>query len=141
MAVLNKVQLIGHVGHSPRSTQTKEHHPVASVSLATNESYRRNGEWETITEWHHLVFFGKLATLAVERLQKGSQVYIEGKLRSNHWADTEGVKRQSINIVVQTIQLIDNAKPKELPEQTDKPTPEEYLAQMHSMLECDEVPF
>ncbi|EHL30484.1 single-stranded DNA-binding protein [Legionella drancourtii] len=141
MAVLNKIQLIGHVGHSPRSTQTKENHPVASVSLATNESYRRNGEWETITEWHHLVFFGKLAALAVERLQKGSQIYIEGKLRSNNWIDTEGVKRQSINIVVQTIQLLDNAKPKELPEQTDKPTAEEYLDQMHSMLACEEVPF
>lgn len=141
MAVLNKVQLIGHVGHSPKSTQTKENHPVASVSLATNESYRRNGEWETITEWHNLVFFGKLAAVAVERLQKGSQVYIEGKLRSNSWIDNEGVKRLSINIVVQSIQVIDNAKPKELPEQTDKPTPEEYLAQMHSMLACDEVPF
>jgi single-strand DNA-binding protein len=141
MAVLNKVQLIGHIGHSPRTAQTKENHPVASVSLATNESYRRNGEWETITEWHNLVFFGKLAAIATDRLQKGSQVYIEGKLRSNSWTDSEGVKRQSINIVVQTIQLLDNAKSKELPEQTDKPTPEEYLAQMHSMLDCEEVPF
>ena len=141
MAVLNKVQLIGHVGHSPRTTQTKENHPVASVSIATNESYRRNGEWETITEWHHLVFFGKLANFAVGRLQKGSQIYIEGKLRSNNWTDLEGVKRQSINIMVQSIQLLDNAKPKEIPEQTDKSTPEEYLAQMHSMLACEEVPF
>jgi single-strand DNA-binding protein len=141
MAVLNKVQLIGHVGHSPRSTQTKENHPVASVSLATNESYRRNDEWETITQWHNLVFFGKLANLAVERLQKGSQVYIEGKLRSNTWTDVEGVKRQTINIVVHTIQLLDNAKIKELPEETDTPTPEEYLTQIHSMLDSEEVPF
>ena len=134
MAVLNKVQLIGRVGHSPRSTQTKENHSIASVSLATNESYRQNGEWETITEWHNLVFFGKLATLAIERLQKGSQVYIEGKLRSNRWTDAEGVARQAINIVVQAIQFIDNAKPKEIPEQADLLTPEEHLAQMHSML-------
>ena len=141
MAVLNKVQLIGHVGHSPKISQTKENHPVASVSLATNESYRRNGEWESIAEWHHLVFFGKLATFAAERLQKGSLVYIEGKLRSNNWIDAEGVKRQSINIVVQTLQLLDNAKTKELPEETDKPGSEEYLAQIHSMLSSEEVPF
>ena len=141
MAVLNKVQLIGHVGHSPKTTQTRENHPVASVSLATNESYRRNDEWETVTEWHSLVFFGKLANFAVERLQKGSQIYIEGKLRSNNWTDAEGVKRQSFNIVVQSIQLLDSARLKELPEQTDKPTAEEYLTQMHSLLECDDVPF
>ncbi|KTC94887.1 single-stranded DNA-binding protein [Legionella feeleii] len=141
MAVLNKVQLIGHVGHSPKTTQTRENHPVASVSLATNESYRRNDEWETVTEWHSLVFFGKLANFAVERLQKGSQIYIEGKLRSNSWTDAEGVKRQSFNIVVQSIQLLDSARLKELPEQTDKPTAEEYLTQMHSLLECDDVPF
>ncbi len=64
MAALNKIQLIGHVGQSPKSTLTKENHPVASVSLATNESFKRHGEWETTTEWHHLVFFGKLATFA-----------------------------------------------------------------------------
>lgn len=141
MAVLNKVQLIGHIGNSPRCGETKENHFFASASLATNESYRRNGEWETKTEWHNLVFFGKLADIAAERLKKGGLVYIEGKLRSNNWTDTEGVKRQSINIVVQTIQLLDSAKPKELPEQADKPTAENYLAQMHSMLECEEVPF
>lgn len=141
MAVLNKVQLIGHVGNLPRYSLTKENHPVASVSLATNESYRRNDEWETITEWHNLVFFGKLATFVSERLSKGAQIYIEGKLRSNNWIDSEGIKRQSINIVVQTIQLLDNVKPKELTEQSDKSTPEEYLSQMHSMLESDEVPF
>lgn len=54
MAVLNKVQLIGHVGHSPRLTHTKENHSVMSVSIATNESFRRNDEWQTITEWHNL---------------------------------------------------------------------------------------
>jgi hypothetical protein len=53
---------------------------------------------------------------------------------TNHWIDSEGVKKQTINIVVQSIQIIDHAKPKEVPEQTDKPTPKEYLAQMHSML-------
>ncbi|MBA2710266.1 MAG: single-stranded DNA-binding protein [Tatlockia sp.] len=141
MAALNKIQLIGHVGQSPKSTLTKENHTVASVSLATNESFKRHGEWETTTEWHHLVFFGKLAAFAIERLQKGNLIYIEGRLRSNNWIDAEGVKRKSINIVVQTLQLLDSVKIKEIPEETDKPTAEEYLAEMHSMLESEDVPF
>lgn len=138
MAVLNKVQLIGHVGRAPKSTVTNEGHAVASVSLATNESYRHHGEWKTHTEWHHLVFFGKLAALAIERLQKGSPVYIEGKLRLNNWMDSEGLKRQSTNIVVQSIQFLDGAKSKELPEGTEKSIPEENLAQIYSMLEMDD---
>ena len=141
MAVLNRVQLLGHVGQAPKTNITKEGIPYANLSLATNESFKKNDEWVTLTEWHNLVFFGKLATFASERLQKGSQIYIEGKLRLNRWTDSDGVKRQSSNIVVQSLQLLDNAKPKELPEEPDKPTSEEYLSQMRSLLESEEIPF
>lgn len=141
MAVLNRVQLLGHVGQEPNTNLTQEGLSYANVSLATNESFKKNDEWVTLTEWHNLVFFGKLATFASERLQKGSQIYIEGKLRLNRWTDSEGVKRQSSNIVVQSLQLLDNAKTKELPEEPDKPTPDEYLSQMRSLLESEEITF
>ena len=140
MAVLNRVQLIGHIGQEPKLSNAKDGRPYATVSLATNESFQKNDQWETVTEWHNLVFFGKLASLA-SRLQKGSLVFIEGKLRSNSWTDSEGAKRQSINILVQTIQFLDNVKPKDMPGEDDKLTPDDYLAQMHELVNEGSVPF
>ena len=87
MAVLNRVQLLGHVGHSPKTFTTAKGVLVAAVTLATNETFQKEGVWEARTEWHNLVFFGKLATMASERLQKGSPVYVEGKLRTGQWTD------------------------------------------------------
>ena len=70
MAALNRVQLLGYVGQEPKITQTKEGKPVTFASLATNASFLKNDEWHTVTEWHHLVLFGKLADLST-RLKKG----------------------------------------------------------------------
>lgn len=75
MAALNRVQLLGHIGREPKFIITKEGRPLVIVSLATNESYKKNNQWEAVTEWHNLVFFGKLASLAT-RLQKGSLVLV-----------------------------------------------------------------
>lgn len=111
MPVLNRVQLIGHVGQEPKITETNEGKTYATLSLATNEPYKKGEEWETMTEWHNLVCFGKLTSL-VSRLKKGSMIFCEGKLRSNRWTDKEGIKRQSTSIVIQNIQVIDHLKPK-----------------------------
>lgn len=137
MAVLNKVQLIGYIGHPPRFIKPKDYH-LALVSMATNELGKKNGNPFTITEWHTLIFFGKLADNVVAGLQRGNQVYIEGNLRSNFWIDNENIKRKSYHVVVRHIQLLDKTKCGDLPEQLDKLSPEDYLAQMYSLLESSE---
>jgi single-strand DNA-binding protein len=64
MAVLNRVQLLGHIGLEPKFSITKEGRPLVTVSLTTTESYKKNNSWETVTIWHNLVFFGKLVSFA-----------------------------------------------------------------------------
>ncbi|HAT2015817.1 TPA: single-stranded DNA-binding protein, partial [Legionella pneumophila] len=88
---------------------------------------------------HQLVLFGKL-TKVTEYLKKGSQVYLEGKLRSNQWTDNEGKARQALSIVVSHIQLLNS--PKSADESSNK-TAEEHMAQMREMLQQDseEIPF
>lgn len=90
-------------------------------------------------EWHQLVLFGKLTKVA-EFLKKGSQVYLEGKLRSNQWTDNEGKARQALSVVVSHIQLL--SSPKSTDESSNK-TAEQHMAQMREMLQPDseEIPF
>ena len=143
-ATLNKVRLIGHIGTEPKSITTKNQESIfVTTSLATNEAVKRNGVWETMVEWHQLIFFGSL-TKVTEHLHKGSQVFIEGKLRSNNWTDTKGVNHHATSIVVSNIQLLGQAKSKQ--EQASAPvskSAEAHLAQMNDMLadNSEEIPF
>ena len=138
MTVLNRVQLIGHIGQEPKLTE-KEGRTFATISLATNESYKKGEQWEKMTEWHNLVIFGKLTSL-VSRLQKGSLIFCEGKLRTNHWTDNEGVKRQSTSIIVHNIQLMDNLKPKLSAEQENEDVSLEY-SEPNLFLDGGDIPF
>ena len=81
-ASLNRVQLIGNLGADPKNITGKDGQSFVTAALATNESYKQNDESQTRVEWHQLVLFGKLTKVA-EYLKKGSQIYLEGKLRSN----------------------------------------------------------
>ncbi len=138
-ASLNKIQLIGHLGAEPKIIISQNGQSFVTATLATNESFKQNEEWKTRVEWHQLVMFGKLTKVA-EYLQKGSQVYVEGKLRSNQWTDGDGNTRQSLRIVVNNIQLLSQSKPAD--EAADK-TAERNMAQMREMLQADSehVPF
>jgi single-strand DNA-binding protein len=140
MAALNRVQLLGYVGQEPKITQTKEGKPVAFASLATNASFLKNDEWQTVTEWHHLVLFGKLADVST-RLKKGGLVFVEGRLSSNLWTDKEGVKQRTVSIVVQALQRIDNVKPKEVLEEENKSTAKEYMEEMRNVLVDSDISF
>lgn len=142
-ATLNRVQLIGNIGAEPKSITTKEGSTFVTVSLATNEAVKRNDQWETIVEWHQLIFFGTM-TKVTEHLHKGSQVFIEGKLRSNSWTDKDGINHRATSIVVSNVQLLGQAKSKQ--EQASDPiskSAEAHLSQMHEMLadNSEEVPF
>ncbi|CZP78134.1 Helix-destabilizing protein [Legionella pneumophila] len=138
-ASLNKVQLIGNLGAEPKTITSQNGQSFVTATLATNESFKQNDEWKTRVEWHQLVMFGKL-TKIVEYLQKGSQVYVEGKLRSNQWTDGDGNTRHSLSIVISNIQLLGQSKPAD---ETANKTAESHMAQMRDMLQADseDVPF
>lgn len=104
---VNKVILVGHLGSDPEVRYTQGGAAVASFTVATNESYTdKSGQRQDKTEWHRIVAWGKTAELCGEYLQKGRQVYLEGRLQTRQWDDKEGVKRYTTEIVAQTVQFL-----------------------------------
>lgn len=112
---VNKVILVGHLGQEPEVRYMPNGGAVANLSLATSETWRdkQTGEQKEKTEWHRVVVFGKLAEIAGEYLQKGSQVYIEGALQTRKWTDTQGQERYTTEIIVNvggTMQMLGNRR-------------------------------
>ncbi|EAA6552714.1 single-stranded DNA-binding protein [Salmonella enterica subsp. diarizonae] len=99
---LNKVMLIGHLGQDPDVRYLPNGNAVAMLSLATSDTWKdkQTGEQKERTEWHRVVIYGKLAEIASEYLRKGSQVYIEGELRTRKWTDQSGQERYTTEVVV-----------------------------------------
>ncbi|HFG7806558.1 TPA: single-stranded DNA-binding protein [Salmonella enterica subsp. enterica serovar Java] len=99
---LNKVMLIGHLGQDPEVRYLPNGNAVAMLSLATSDTWKdkQTGEQKDRTEWHRVVIYGKLAEIAGEYLRKGSQVYIEGELRTRKWTDQSGQERYTTEVVV-----------------------------------------
>lgn len=99
---VNKVILVGNLGNDPEVKYLPSGGAIANITLATSEEWRdkSTGETKTSTEWHRVVLFGKLAEIAGEYLRKGSQVYIEGQLRTRKWTDNAGVEKYTTEIVV-----------------------------------------
>src|SRR5256885_14261992 len=98
---INKVILIGNLGADPETRAMPSGTTVANLRVATSESWRdkQTGEQQERTEWHRVALFGRLAEIAGEYLRKGSQVYIEGSLRTRKWQDKQGNDRYSTEIV------------------------------------------
>lgn len=110
---VNKVILVGNLGNDPEIRFMPNGGAVANFTLATSESWRdkNTGENKEVTEWHRVVLFGKVAEIAGEYLKKGSQVYIEGQLKTRKW-EKDGVERYTTEIVVSvggTMQMIGKA--------------------------------
>tara|TARA_B100001123_G_C14889059_1_gene859117 strand:+ start:42 stop:494 length:453 start_codon:yes stop_codon:yes gene_type:complete len=105
---INKVILIGNLGNDPDIRYTASGSAVANISLATAESWRdkATGEQQERTEWHKIVFFGRLAEIVGEYLKKGSQIYIEGRLQTRKWEDKEGKDRWTTEIVANEMQML-----------------------------------
>ena len=96
---VNKVILVGNLGRDPETRYTSGGQAVCHFSLATSETFKdRAGERQKRTEWHRIVVWGKLADIAQKYLKKGSQIYLEGSIRSSEWTDKEGQKRTSFEI-------------------------------------------
>jgi single-strand DNA-binding protein len=105
---VNKVILIGNLGADPETRAMPSGASVANLRIATTENWkdRTSGENQERTEWHRVVMFGKLAEIASEYLRKGSQVYIEGSLRTRKWQDKQGNERFSTEIVGNEMQML-----------------------------------
>lgn len=108
---VNKVILVGNLGQDPEVRYMPNGSAVANITLATSETWRdkQTGENKEVTEWHRVVLFGKLAEVAGEYLRKGSQVYIEGQLRTRKWQGTDGQEKYTTEIVVNvggTLQML-----------------------------------
>ena len=105
---VNKVILIGNLGADPETRAMPSGSTVANLRVATSESWRdkQTGEQQERTEWHRVAFFGRLAEVAGEYLRKGSQVYIEGSLRTRKWQDKQGNERYSTEIVGNDLQML-----------------------------------
>ena len=104
---LNKVMIIGYLGRDPEMRYTSSGKPVTTFSVATNRSWSSaSGERHEETEWFTVVAWGNLAEICKQHLSKGSQVYIEGRLQTRRWEDTEGKKHAAVEIVAgEMIQL------------------------------------
>ena len=108
MAGINKAIILGNLGKDPEMRHTQSGIPVCSFPVATSEVYvdRNTGDRKETTEWHNVVLWRKLAETAEKYLHKGSQVYIEGKIRTRSWEDESGQKRYTTEIVGDVMQLL-----------------------------------
>ena len=108
MASVNKVTIIGNLGRDPENRYLPSGEQVTSISVATTENWtdKQSGEKKSLTEWHRISFFGKLAEIAGQYLKKGSPVYVEGKLRTQKYTDKDGVERYQTQIIANTMQML-----------------------------------
>jgi single-strand DNA-binding protein len=108
MASVNKVIIVGNLGRDPETRYMPSGDAMTNIAVATTDKWKdkSSGEQKEATEWHRVAFFGKLAEIAGQYLKKGSQVYIEGKLRTRKWTDKEGVEKYTTEIIADTMQML-----------------------------------
>lgn len=140
MASVNKVIVVGNIGRDPETRYMPSGDAVTNLSVATSDKYKdkQSGEAKEIVEWHRIVFFGKLAEIAGQYLKKGSQVYVEGRLRTRKWTDTNGQDKYSTDIIAESMQML-GGKPSDTKQQNQSnhaPEPQSSLGAMD-----DDIPF
>jgi single-strand DNA-binding protein len=105
---INKVIIVGNLGQDPETRYMPSGKAVTNLRVATSESWKdkQTGEQREQTEWHSVVMYDRLAEIAAEYLRKGSQVYLEGKLRTRKWQDKEGRDRYSTEVIANEMQML-----------------------------------
>ena len=108
MASVNKVIIVGNLGRDPEMRTFPSGDQVANVTIATTDRWKdkQSGEMKEATEWHRISFFGKLAEIAGQYLKKGSQVYVEGSLRTRKYTDKDGIEKFATEIRGETMQML-----------------------------------
>jgi len=104
--MINKVILIGNLGADPEIRFTANGGAVANMRLATTETWTKDGQKQERTEWHRIVAFGRLAEICRDYLNKGSRIYIEGKIQTRSWEDQGGNKRYTTEIVAREMKML-----------------------------------
>jgi len=105
---VNKVILVGNLGADPETRYMPSGDAITNIRIATTDRWKDkgSGEMKEATEWHRIAFFGRLAEIAGQYLKKGSQVYVEGRIRTRKWQDKDGQDRYSTEIVADAMQLL-----------------------------------
>ncbi len=142
---VNKVILVGHVGQDPEVRYLDNNTPVCTLRLATSDVYKnKSGERVTTTEWHSVVLWRGLAEVADKYVKKGSQIFVEGKLRTRSWDDKDKNKRYTTEIVADVMQLLGKKADDPGSVSQHPPTSEQNSAERASMEEPDvtnDLPF
>jgi len=136
---LNKVQIIGHLGRDPEMRYTPSGRPVTTFTVAVSRSWNTvDGERHNETEWFNVVAWGNLAEICKQYLNKGQQVYIEGRLQTRRWDDKEGTKHTSVEVVANEMMMLGERR-----EHNNHPqTPSEATAEENNIAPNeDEFPF
>jgi len=108
MASINKVIIVGNLGKDPEMRSFPNGDQIANIAIATTDKWKdkQSGEMKEATEWHRIVFNGRLAEIVGQYLRKGSQVYVEGSLRTRKWTDKEGVEKFTTEIRADNMQML-----------------------------------
>jgi single-strand DNA-binding protein len=138
---INKVILVGNLGADPETRYMPSGSAVTNLRLATSDSWKdkQTGEQQERTEWHRVAMFGRLAEIAAEYLHKGSQVYIEGSLRTRKWQDKDGNDRYSTEIVANEMQMLGGRADQSAPARAPQPPPPSAAADDDVF--NDDIPF
>lgn len=137
MRGVNKAIIVGNLGQDPDTRYMPSGDAVTNISVATSESWKdkQTGESKERTEWHKISAFGRLAEIMAEYLKKGSQVYIEGKLRTRKWQDKDGNDRWTTEIIADQMQML-GGKGESKPQQENT-----YPEGPHPDDPSDDIPF
>lgn len=119
--MLNQVTLLGRLGSDPEVRETASGKAVANFSLATDETFVKDGEKQKRTEWHRLVLWDKLAGIAEKYLHKGDLIAVNGKIQSRQYEDSSGVKKTVVEIIVNNMRMISTGERAEAPAAKAKP--------------------
>lgn len=145
---INKVILVGNLGKEPEVRFTPEGNAIANIVIATSESWRdkQSGDMQDRTEWHRVVFFGRLAEIVGEYLHKGAKVYIEGALRTRKWTDKDNNERYTTEIVANEMQMLDRKGEQEMAASQMATSPSQPKASQAApvatdTMDDDDIPF
>ena len=140
MAGINKVIIVGRLGNDPEIRTMPNGEAVANISVATSETWtdKNTGERRETTEWHRIVFYRRQAEVVGEYLRKGSQVYVEGRLKTRKWQDQNGQDRYTTEIQGDVMQMLDS---RQSGEQKDNPSKAEQPTAGNQNNFDDDIPF
>lgn len=106
--MINRIILLGFLGSDPEVRYSQSGAAIANFTMATTETWKKDGVKESVTEWHRIVVFKRLAEICGENLKKGSKIYLEGKIQTRKWEDKNGNKRWTTEIVAQNMKMLDS---------------------------------